>query len=973
MGVTPLADNDQSNQYFYEIIVFTGLRKGAGTKSNVQFVLSGDVDDTNVRTLSDPHRKVFQRGSVDAFLMAVPKSLGYLNCIRIWHDNSGEGSSSSWFLKYIIVHDLQTMEKFHFICQKWFAVEKDDGLIERVLPVANDLEKQEFSFVLAKSAYHSISDGHLWFSIFSRPPSNRFTRVQRCTCCFVLFIVSMFLNSMYYDLSNEAKTKISNSTASLSFGSLSIGREQITIGIIVELFALVPSLLLVQLFRRLRLRRLYLSPVQQALSKLKPNWALNVEKQKKRKCSLTFPWWCIFIAYGLCILLVGVSILFIVARGIEFGDEKTQKWLISILTGLFSSILLTQPLKLLILAIVFACFCRKLNEDKEALEFLDYESLELNFDEEYLHFPKKKFRSLSYANRLTEAEIAYARDQRLKELRMWSIIRETTIYICFIALLYIVIYSHDQTDPSLQVHHFRRYFLNSRQSDCDYTQISTVDDYWKWLQESFVVNLRAQRWYNGETPRNLSGYLNDKANRLIGWATMRQLRIRTESIESCPNNEKQIQAICYEDYSYSNEEKDSYSPQWTNLITKTNFSSSIRKSFQYQTSEQSDTYPYVGDQGIYPGGGYIYEFRGRFSELQSNLSELRQLNWIDKQTRAVIIQLTLYNPNVHLFTQMNFLLEILSTGGLSTSSRFEPLDFYALTSTFQLICNVLYLVMIIYLMWIEIQLLIKLKWKKYIQQFWSWIELGIFVCSWTSLAIYVWRYKECQRIGRLFSETNGYVYINLQMASYINNILVYLFGFCCFFGTIKFVKLLRFNQRLCLFIQTLHYSANELISFSFMFTIVFMSFVALFYLLFVSQISSCASILLTAQMLFEMTLMKFDTQELIAAAPILGPLAFALFILIVVFVCLSMFITIINDSFRQAKENAEKDNQVMLTFMIRRFQKFIGWKKVVEDERSEFLRAKYVDPIENFPKKVDQLLTVITRLYLDETDGKLQL
>jgi polycystin 1L2 len=52
-----------------------------------------------------------------------------LNYIRIWHDNTGQGASASWFFKYIIVRDLQTMEKFHFICQKWLAVEKDDGKV----------------------------------------------------------------------------------------------------------------------------------------------------------------------------------------------------------------------------------------------------------------------------------------------------------------------------------------------------------------------------------------------------------------------------------------------------------------------------------------------------------------------------------------------------------------------------------------------------------------------------------------------------------------------------------------------------------------------------------------------------------------------------------------------------------------------------------------------------------------------------
>ena len=57
------------------------------------------------------------------------RSLGPLNYMRVWHDNSGSGNTASWFLKYIVVRDLQTMEKDHFICQKWLAVEKDDGVV----------------------------------------------------------------------------------------------------------------------------------------------------------------------------------------------------------------------------------------------------------------------------------------------------------------------------------------------------------------------------------------------------------------------------------------------------------------------------------------------------------------------------------------------------------------------------------------------------------------------------------------------------------------------------------------------------------------------------------------------------------------------------------------------------------------------------------------------------------------------------
>jgi hypothetical protein len=64
------------------------------------------------------------------------RTLGSLNNIHIWHDNTGRGSSSSWFLKYIIVRDLQTMKKFHFICQKWLAVEKDDGKVNLQIEIS---------------------------------------------------------------------------------------------------------------------------------------------------------------------------------------------------------------------------------------------------------------------------------------------------------------------------------------------------------------------------------------------------------------------------------------------------------------------------------------------------------------------------------------------------------------------------------------------------------------------------------------------------------------------------------------------------------------------------------------------------------------------------------------------------------------------------------------------------------------------
>ena len=78
---------------------------------------------------------------------------------------------------------------------------------------------------MSKQAYYSVSDGHLWFSIFSRPPSSIFTRVQRCTCCFVLLFTAMLLNILFYDQVEETTAIKAND--GLSLGPIRMNTQQV--------------------------------------------------------------------------------------------------------------------------------------------------------------------------------------------------------------------------------------------------------------------------------------------------------------------------------------------------------------------------------------------------------------------------------------------------------------------------------------------------------------------------------------------------------------------------------------------------------------------------------------------------------------------------------------------------------------------------------------------------------------------------
>jgi len=46
-------------------------------------------------------------------------------------------------------------------------------------------------------------DGHIWFSVISRPPCSTFTRVQRVSCCFSLLLCTMLTSIMFWGIPTD--------------------------------------------------------------------------------------------------------------------------------------------------------------------------------------------------------------------------------------------------------------------------------------------------------------------------------------------------------------------------------------------------------------------------------------------------------------------------------------------------------------------------------------------------------------------------------------------------------------------------------------------------------------------------------------------------------------------------------------------------------------------------------------------------
>ena len=59
------------------------------------------------------------------------------------------------------------------------------------------------------------------------------------------------------------------------------------------------------------------------------------------------------------------------------------------------------------------------------------------------------------------------------------------------------------------------------------SSVRSINDFWTWTKETLAHGLRADIWYDKKSqPYGLAGYLNDRTSRMIGYATLRQIRVK---------------------------------------------------------------------------------------------------------------------------------------------------------------------------------------------------------------------------------------------------------------------------------------------------------------------------------------------------------------------------------------------------------------------------------------------------------------
>ncbi len=377
-------------------------------------------------------------------------------------------------------------------------------------------------------------------------------------------------------------------------------------------------------------------------------------------------------------------------------------------------------------------------------------------------------------------------------------------------------------------------------------------------------------------------------------------------------------------------------------------------------------YPVVGTYNTYWGGGYVYEMRGQKSFLEGNLTLLQKNNWINRFTRAVIIEFSIFNPNINLIGVAEIVVEFLPTGSILTSSRFDCISLFSSLSLFTVVCDVIYLLFVIYYTIQEIRELYK-QGKFYFLQFWSYVEWSIIAFSWTALGLYLYKIEVSNQVSAFFKQTSGYAYYKMQSIVFWNLVLNYSFAFCIALGTLKCLKIFRFSKKISYLGTTLGNCAKELLGFCFMFVVVFISFILLFNLYYEGKLKEFSTVIRSMTTGFDIMLGKFRVESLLIADSTFGPIFYALYNIYIVFVLLTVFISIINASFKVVREDSKKQDYHMVNFIKRKLG--IKNERLNSDSQQKDFNPTnkvYKDHVSYFPEKMDQLLSVINDVSLNE-------
>uniref|UniRef100_A0A8C8ZND3 Polycystin-2-like protein 1 n=1 Tax=Prolemur simus TaxID=1328070 RepID=A0A8C8ZND3_PROSS len=498
-----------------------------------------------------------------------------------------------------------------------------------------------------------------------------------------------------------------------------------------------------------------------------------------------------------------------------------------------------------------------------------------------------------------------------RELYVKTTLRELLVYVVFLADICLLTYGMTSSSAYYYTKVMTELFLHTpSDTGVSFQAISSMADFWDFAQGPLLDSLYWTKWYNNQSLGHGSHSFIYYENLLLGVPRLRQLRVRNDSCVVHEDFREDILS-CYDVYSPDKEDQLPFGPlngtAWT-----------------YHSQDELGGSSHWGRLTSYSGGGYYLDLPGPRQASAEALQDLQQGLWLDRGTRVVFIDFSVYNANINLFCVLRPFPKLFpATGGAIPSWQIRTVKLIRYVSNWDFFiigCEIVFCIFIFYYVVEEI-LELHIHRLRYLSSIWNILDL---VLSIMAIGFHIFRTLEVNRLmGKLLQQPNTYAdfeFLAFWQTQYNNMNAVNLF-----FAWIKIFKYISFNKTMTQLSSTLARCAKDILGFAVMFFIVFFAYAQLGYLLFGTQVENFSTFIKCIFTQFRIILGDFDYNAIDDANRILGPAYFVTYVFFVFFVLLNMFLAIINDTYSEVKEElAGQKDELQISDLLKQ-----GYKKTL--------------------------------------------
>eukprot|EP00747_Dinoflagellata_sp_TGD_P195981 gnl/TRDRNA2_/TRDRNA2_65472_c0_seq2.p1 gnl/TRDRNA2_/TRDRNA2_65472_c0~~gnl/TRDRNA2_/TRDRNA2_65472_c0_seq2.p1 ORF type:complete len:934 (+),score=226.75 gnl/TRDRNA2_/TRDRNA2_65472_c0_seq2:98-2803(+) len=562
---------------------------------------------------------------------------------------------------------------------------------------------------------------------------------------------------------------------------------------------------------------------------------------------------------------------------------------------------------------------------------------------------------------------------------------ETIFYVFMLFMLTLLIFALQRSEVyDARVEQLNYWSGCDTLGICKLNDVTDVDSFWHWMQNEMVEN--AFTHYENEqkvvdlltqfpqndfpltfNPRFVG---EQQMNVLLGSVRVRQLRAKTN--EGCKVSKlfSHVFHECWGDFNPRSESMEDFSQRFIPTY--------LAPAYQYRTPMQTQQIMLEGKTAYYPGGGFMFDMPLNKTESKIMFQDLWEWYWVDRATRAVIIEFTTLNTNVNVIVNSRIAFEFLPTGSVIATHNADaqlalmftpsmkagaPLGIFLL----QLVVLITFFLFTVYVFSLMVKTMLNYLGQN-LYQFMKHNSIVSmpkhFMKTCFHFFMFGWNFVDVLILG-LF-----YVYLGFRIRTYMatgnepnfqagvighpekfmpfSTIMWYLDNCGKVFSILALVCWVKMFKYLCLvsyfrlLVRILERCAKSLVIFSVLLLVIFFGFAVAFFIGFGDKVVYFSYLSNSFLVLFFLLLDGYnvDSQWFAPGVMLWTPMVFLIFCILVYFVLLNVFIGIVLDVYAIAshalslKESGVEKKNPMFVFMITYYQWLKGMTMVVEEQEN---------------------------------------